>query len=219
MIPARKAASTSDGQVALGALDAAPKSSVAEMESCHSSDPNRLCLAVKYAVFAEAGQAPSISSGQAAAAIRTVNGVWSKCNVAFQLENFAVVNPAGDGVRFNIGNYTELDQVRTHYGSEKMLLVALTGAWDRKGSLGDSGANAWTSMPGGPPYGAVIENTVGTFANIVGHELGHYLNLYHRPDTANLMNPIIYSASTALTGEQCQTARDTAKSTWAAMLR
>jgi hypothetical protein len=213
------AASTADPASAEFAADAAATARSPAAESCRSSDPNRLCLALKYAVFADdAGPAP-ITEAQAASAVRSINSVWAKCDVAFQLEQFVIVNPAEAGIRYHIGSYTDLDAVRTAFGSDKTLLIAATGAWDRAGSLGDTGANAWTAMPGGAPYGAVIESSVGNFANIIGHELGHYLNLYHRGDATNLMNPIIYSSSTGLSPDQCRTARETVRGHWQAMLR
>jgi hypothetical protein len=74
-------------------------------------------------------------------------------------------------------------------------------------------------LPGGPPYGAILEQPVGTFPNIVAHELGHYMNLDHVSDTSDLMNPIIYSTSTSIYPSQCNTTRSADNYFWTKMLR
>jgi hypothetical protein len=75
-------------------------------------------------------------------------------------------------------------------------------------------------MPGGGgPFGAILERPVASFANIIAHELGHYLNLYHVSDATDIMNPIIYSSSTKLTSSQCATARSAASFFWSKMYR
>jgi predicted Zn-dependent protease len=64
-----------------------------------------------------------------------------------------------------------------------------------------------------------MESAVGTYANIIAHELGHYLNLDHWEDKANVMNAVIYEKSSKLLQEQCVTARAAISYYWKAMLR
>jgi hypothetical protein len=139
--------------------------------------------------------------------------------VSFRLEEFEAVDPLRHGIRFRIRNYSDLTDVRQQFGDPGRLLVAFTGPWDRQGSLGDSTANAWTSMPGYAPYGAVLEAPVAGNANLVAHELGHYLNLEHAHDELNVMNAIIYRRSVKLGGALCAAARQAAQLTWTAMVR
>ena len=74
-------------------------------------------------------------------------------------------------------------------------------------------------MPGGSPYGVVIEKPMGNFPNIVAHALGHYLNLDQVNDRTDVMNPVIDSGSTRLTRTQCNTARSAANYFWTRMQR
>jgi predicted Zn-dependent protease len=80
-------------------------------------------------------------------------------------------------------------------------------------------ANAWTAMPGQTPSGAVLESRVADNANIIAHEVGHYLSLDHTSDQSNLMNPIIYDNSTTITEQQCQDMRHTAVTVRAGAIR
>ena len=188
----------------------------ADKDRCHSADPGFLCLGIKYVTFTGGA---AITEEQSRQTVRETNRLWAQCQIGFQIDEFLAVSSHELGIRSRIGDYTELDDVRSAFADEHRLLVAVTGRWDRSGSLGDTAANAWTSMPGGPPYGAILEQSVGTFSNIVAHELGHYLNLYHLNDSADLMNPTIYSTSRKLTSGQCEIARQTVASNWRGMLR
>jgi hypothetical protein len=67
--------------------------------------------------------------------------------------------------------------------------------------------------------GVVMEQPVGAYPNIIAHELGHYLNLGHVSDSANVMNPIIYSNSTRVDPSQCEAARAAATYWWTNMIR
>ena len=97
--------------------------------------------------------------------------------------------------------------------------LVTTGTWDRSGSLGETTANAWTSMPGGGPYGSVLERPVGLNSHLIAHEIGHYMNLVHVSDSGAMMNPIIYSTSNRISATQCKTARSAALYFWAQMIR
>lgn len=188
-------------------------------ESCVSSDPNHVCLALKYVSYqTESGQA-IISADAAVENVKQINKLWAQCNLGFQIETYVAANPAAYGLNYSTANYTELDQIRNSFLDDHTLLVVTTGDWNRAGTLGSTGANAWTSLPDGPPYGAVLEKPVGSFANIIAHELGHYLNLQHVSDNGDLMNPIIYESSTHLGANQCEEARLAATYWWQNMLR
>jgi hypothetical protein len=129
------------------------------------------------------------------------------------------VNPSTQNLAYETANNEDLTSIRAAFTTETSLLVVLTGTWNRTGSLGGTAANAWTAMPGDGPYGAILEQPVADFPNIIAHELGHYMNLPHVSDTSDLMNPIIYPTSGSLTADQCETARSAATSYWSKMLR
>jgi hypothetical protein len=188
-------------------------------DSCHTDDPKRICLGLKYVVYRDSSGEPVLSAQNAVNNVRAINGIWNQCSIAFQIDHFEAVKPADHDLRYQTANYPELDDIRNAFGDDSTLLIATTGTWDRTGSLGNTGANAWTAMPGGGPYGAVIERPVATFANIIAHELGHYLNLLHVGDTTDIMNAIIYTTSTKLSEKQCSTARAAAAFFWSKAFR
>jgi hypothetical protein len=205
----------SRGDTGVGGTGAAPVLG----ESCRSDDINQICLGIKYVVYKDTANVPVIDQQAAAANIQTINRLWGQCKIGFQIDQYQAIDPAEIQLKLALSNFGDLDQARRVFADDDMLLIINTGAWDRSGSLGSTGANAWTSMPGGPPYGAVIEKPVAKFANIIAHELGHYLNLYHDNDATDLMNPIIYSNSTQLKPSQCATARSAAAFFWTKMYR
>jgi hypothetical protein len=186
--------------------------------SCSSDDPNKICLAVSFVAYSKDGK-EVVTEAQAEQDIQGINKVWEQCGVAFELDKYAAVNPVDYKLDYNTRNQADLDDVRRAFMDNETLLVTVTGTWDRTGTLGNTGANAWTSMPGEGIYGAILEDTVGTFSNIIGHELGHYLSLDHVSDTSNLMNPVIYDSSIQLSQDQCNSARAAAGSYWKAMQR
>jgi hypothetical protein len=188
-------------------------------ESCKSSDPNHICLALKYIVYTDSSGRPSVTSTQAAANIKVINKIWNQCNIGFQIETYHQIEPSKHHLVFSTANIGDLDEIRSTFEDPDHLLVVTTGSWNRTGSLGHTSANAWTSLPGSTPYGAVLEASVGNFGNILAHELGHYLNLDHLSEATDLMNPIIYDNSTQLNQDQCNSARSTANSYWADMER
>lgn len=208
------------GVLILGAFPSRPKANIdADPGNCRGGDSNHaLCLGIKYVVY-QSPVGPVISRNDANRNIALLNNMWGRCQIHFEIDDFQVVNPGDFGLPFHTADYSDLDEIRSRFASDKDLLIVTTGAWNRAGSLGDSHANAWTSMPGSSPYGTVIEQSVGTFANIIGHELGHYLNLQHMNGQLDLMNPVIFRDSTELQPSQCETARSTVKYYWSKMLR
>ena len=174
---------------------------------------------MKYVSYENDSGSAIVDQATTLANLQTINQLWGQCNIAFQIDTVQAVNPSQSGLEFSPANTSELDDIRSAYADNKTLLVVTTGTWNRSGSLGSTPANAWTAMPGGGPYGSVLEQPVGNYGNIVAHELGHYLNLDHVSDTSDLMNPIIYANSTSLYPSQCNTARSAANYFWTSMLR
>ena len=182
--------------------------------SCKSNDSNQICLGLKYVVYKNSKGESVVSQPDAVKNVDNINKLWKQCGIAFQIDEFVAADAPTDKLSHNPANMGELDDIRKVYSDANTLLVVTTGKWDRSGSLGNTGANAWTSMPGEDLYGAIHESTVGTFSNIMAHELGHYLNLDHMNDESDLMNPIIADSSTKLTQQQCASARASVSTYW-----
>ncbi len=187
--------------------------------SCKSDDRDHLCLALKYGVYKDYSGRSVITPSEAIENVKQIDRVWHQCNIAFQIDEFVSVDPNVDELNYQPANTGELDVIRKRLDDSDKLLVVTTGTWNRSGSLGSSGANAWTAMPGENLYGAILESPVGKFGNIIAHELGHYLSLAHVGDASDLMNPIIYENSTQLASWQCTNARAAVQSYWQRMVR
>lgn len=170
-----------------------------------------LTLAVKYVTYVGENGSPVITPGDAQHVIDEVNQVYSSCSVRFRLEEFVTAHPEDSGLGYHPSTMKELDPIRRQYDDANRLVIINTGKWNKTGGLGADGANAWTMMPGDRPSGTVIESPYASNANLVAHELGHYLNLDHSKDRANLMNPVIYRASTGLSNVQCDRIREAAQ--------
>ncbi len=200
-------------------LDRSAVRKEAGRKKCERSDPDQLCLALKYSVYKNRAGQPVVSMAEAIENVREIDRVWSQCKVEFEIESFDPVDPIRDELNFRPSDTGELDVIRRRLEDPDHLLLVTTGTWNRAGSLGGSGANAWTAMPGENLYGAILEKPVGRFGNIIAHELGHYLNLDHVNDAQSLMNPIIYDHSTYLSPFQCQSARWAIRNYWQKMVR
>lgn len=187
--------------------------------SCQSGDRDHLCLALKYVAYKNRSDEPVVDQKEAENNVQGINQLWNQCNIAFQIESYVAASPRDYGLSPDPSDTSELTDIRNDFMDRSTLLVVTTGTWDRSGSLGWTPANAWTSMPGENPVGAILEKPVGTFSNIIAHELGHYLNLDHVSDEGDLMNPVIYDNSTTLTAYQCSAARDAAQNYWRDMIR
>jgi hypothetical protein len=179
-----------------------------------------ICLALKYVSYVDpSDNAPIVSQSEAVANVQSINQLWNQCGVQFQMEKYLAAKPADYQLNFQTQSYAELDQVRTAFADNGEMLVVTTGTWDRSGTLGESTANAWTAMPGTGVHGTVLEEPVSGFANIIAHELGHYLNLVHVTDDTDLMNPIIFTDSAVLSSDQCSGTRTAAAFFWPQMYR
>lgn len=186
---------------------------------CASSDENNICLAVKYVVYKDEAGDELLSADSAVDNLKGINDIWSQCQISFQIDQFEAVAPEDLGLSYDPADETELYDIRSQFVDDSTLLLVNTGHWNRYGTLGNTAANAWTNLPGDFPYGVVLEHSVSTFSNIIAHEIGHYLDLLHVDDASDLLNPVIYPESTALSAEQCEIARSTALSSWKKMLR
>jgi len=187
-------------------------------KACKSGNSDYLCLALKYVVFKNANDEPTVRQSAAIANLGSINELWKQCHVGFDISEYEAVDPRDYGLRYQTANDNELYAIRRAFNDRSHMLVVTTGTWDRSGSLGSTGANAWTSMPGEGVYGVVMEKPVGTFPNIIAHELGHYMSLEHVGNAVNLMNPLIYNNSRQLTQYQCAAVRRAVSEYWQKML-
>ncbi len=185
----------------------------------HSKPLSPINLAVRWVVYQNGSSVPILSQSQVTEVLQRVNTLWSPCGIRFQLERYEAAIPAAFRLQYHPADAFELDQIRHTWADPRQLLVVATGSWDRSGSLGNSFANAWTSLPGEIPYGVVLEAPVADYANLVAHELGHYLGLLHEGEDENLMHPVIHGISRELTPEQCKESREVAETFWTLVLR
>ncbi|MCM2324627.1 MAG: M10 family metallopeptidase domain-containing protein [Oligoflexia bacterium] len=189
-----------------------PPSSAAIGESCHSDDPDRICLSLRFVAYKNSAGTSIVSQAAALGVLTSMNGIWGKCDIAFEIGEYLVVNPADYGLNYTITSMNELETVRAKFKTQDMLLGVTAGPWQIS-------ANAWTNMPGAQNPGAVYDGSVASYGPIYAHEYGHYLGLGHVSDTSDVMNPVIYSSSIGLTTSQCEAARSTAMAYWVRMLR
>lgn len=189
-------------------------------KSCISDDPDFLCLGIKYVVYIDpASKQPVVDPSVAEKNFSTINSIWGQCKIGFQLDELVLKNPASAGLPADTTDFSDLDRIRQAFNEQSSLLVVTTAKWKRDGNLGHTPANAWTKMPGSGLYGVIMEQKVGAFPNIIAHELGHYLNLYHANENTEVMNAIIYNNSNVITQDQCSTARSAVKKWWSNMVR
>lgn len=204
-----------------GPRTSAPAEERALGEACRSErgESGLICLALRYVVFRDEDGAPILSEREVLHNLEGINRIWAECGIRFQIERYAEVRPAALKVAFRTDSYSELNEIRRRLRDEKRLLVVTTGEWNRRGALGNTGANAWTNMPGDGLYGVVLERSVGDFPNLIAHEIGHYLSLDHVDDASDVMHPVIHERSTRLTREQCDSARWAVRAFWENMVR
>jgi hypothetical protein len=187
-------------------------------DACSGS--GRICLALKYVSYLRPGDSSPVADREDAIRdVRAINSLWSQCGLSFQIESYQEARPESHGLNFGTRDMAELERIRKVFADRAQLLVVMTGEWDRTGSLGNSSANAWTTLPGSVAHGAVVEEPVVGFSNLLAHELGHYMSLLHVRDDHALMNPVIYSNSMALSAEQCSIVRSAAAYFWPKMYR
>lgn len=186
---------------------------------CAGSSRGKLCLALRYVVYRDSQGLPVESEEEASKKLERVNQIWQSCEIGFQMDHYFAVRPSELNLRFRTAEYSELEEIRRRLTTSKELLVVVTGAWDRQGSIGNTWANAWTTLPGESYSGAILEGAVSGSENVLAHELGHYLSLGHSEERASLMHPVIYLDSTQLRAEDCVAARWAISQYWEQMLR
>jgi hypothetical protein len=180
--------------------------------SCVSSDADRQCIGLKLVSYEDSAGKSSVPRAAAETLVEKMNAIWGTCNIAFQLEDYETVDPTVTGLTYGAGSQNELTDIRKEFGNKSTFLVVVTGPWSGK-------TIAWTTMPGGNPLGTIVDKDYGQNPMTVGHELGHYMGLYHISNSSNLMNPYIGSNTSGLSSSQCSIARDTNTQYWKNMLR
>lgn len=184
-------------------------------DSCASADRQKICLGVHFVSYENPQGIAMADSTEAVKIVNTLNRLWGSCDILFQIDKYQSVNPVRYGLSFAEESQDEVDDIRRTFAvPSNTLLAVTTGPWD-------TAVNAWTTMPGEGPYGAVMESSSVRYGDgiIYAHEFGHYLGLDHVSDSADLMNPVIYTTSTKLEEKQCITARQTAAKYWSEMFR
>jgi hypothetical protein len=179
-------------------------------ESC-AGGGDRICIGVSYVTYVVNGS-PVVGADQVAANMERINRIWAQCGIAFQVERYEAVRPEEAGLPSGSAAGSQTEAVRRGLADDSTFLIAQTGYWGTT-------KNAWTQSPGFSTHGAVLESTVATSAEVIAHELGHYVNLDHVSDSSNLLSPLIYPDSDTLYSSQCATARESAQRDWPAMLR
>jgi hypothetical protein len=194
---------------ALTATFAAATSMAPQAARAASASSDTVTMAVRVVGLQDSSGKTTLNQDTATKLLSDVSGMYAKagCPIQFKLESFTPVSPKDKGLQYNTSDMGELDKYRAAFDDGKSMLIVDTGAWDASMHP----ANAWTAMPGESKMGAIFEESVADFYQIVGHELGHYLGLDHVDDPTNMMNPVIGDNSTHITADQCSTMQQTAK--------
>ena len=180
--------------------------------SCKSGDPDFQCIGLKMVSYLDDLGTAVITEEETRTLVQEMNSVWNPCKIGFQLENYQAVNPTSVGLKYDPYWQTEATSVRATFSDSQTFLVVAVGVLS-------SSTIAVTQMPFSSPFGTLVEKNYAHNALTVGHELGHYMGLYHYRDSSNLMNPYIGTYTGGLQAGQCSTARATNSKYWPAMLR
>ncbi|MGK5089819.1 hypothetical protein WDW86_19890 [Bdellovibrionota bacterium FG-2] len=181
-------------------------------QSCVSSDPNHQCIGLKIVSYKDSAGAIVLPLDKAKTLIEEINALWQVCDIAFQIEEYTSADPTQYGLQYGAGSATETTSIRQAFSNNTTFLYAATGPWN-------TSTIAWTQMPGGAPYGVVVDADFSDQPVTVGHELGHYMGLDHDSAMGNIMYYIVYATDTTITTSQCSIARSTNLNYWQAMMR
>ena len=181
-------------------------------KSCRSSDPQKQCIGLKIVSYVNSNGTSVLNENDAEILTEQMDAIWRVCNIGFQLETYEAVNPITVGLSYNPNWRSESTQIRSAFSDQQTFLVVAVG------SLGGS-TIAVTQMPGYGPFGTLVESAYASNPKTVGHELGHYMGLYHIRNSSNLMNPYIGPNTEQLSQSQCATARATITQSWQHMMR
>jgi hypothetical protein len=181
-------------------------------KSCVNPDPDFQCIGLKIVSYETPDAATVLPKARAEALVDELNSVWSPCKIGFQLETWMSVNPLALGLQYNPNWRAEASTVRSTFDDSKTMLIVATGKLT-------SSTIAVTQMPGYAPFGTLVEDSFAGNPLTVGHELGHYMGLYHLRNTSNLMNPWIGDHTRELSASQCSIARSTNQKYWVHMMR
>ena len=186
--------------------------STAPTQSCKSSDPEFQCLGLRLVSYDSESGGTVITKSEANELVSGLNRVWSTCKIGFELDSYDHVNPITRGLSMNPNWRNEGSQIRSAFNDQQNLLVVAVGNFS-------ASTIAVTEMPGFGPYGTLVESNYAQNSLTVGHELGHYMGLYHIRNSSNLMNPYIGPHTELLSQSQCAIARSTNSRFWTQMLK
>jgi len=179
--------------------------------SCRSSDPGSQCIGLRIVSYDE-GNRTVLPYADALALVAELNQVWSQCKIGFELASYEHVDPATRGLSINPDWRSQGSQIRAAFNDQTGFLVVAVGQFA-------ASTIAVTQMPGVGPYGTLVESAYAANPLTVGHELGHYMGLYHLRNSSNLMNPYIGPHTAQLSQSQCSIARSTNARFWVNLLK
>ncbi|NDG84041.1 MAG: hypothetical protein EBX52_03260 [Proteobacteria bacterium] len=180
-------------------------------QSCKDTDPESQCIGLRIVSY-DNGNETVLPYADALALVVELNRVWTQCKIGFELSSYEHVDPVTRGLSINPNWRSEGSQIRAAFNDQKSFLVVAVGNFA-------ASTIAVTEMPGYGPYGTLVESGYASNPLTVGHELGHYMGLYHVRNSSNLMNPYIGPHTEQLSPSQCSIARSKNAQFWVSLLK